>query len=238
MPRRRLRVAISRDNVKQDINFYLGGLLQIHMIVAGVAFALAIGALALSVRKISSTYPDEAETPASLERDGSDPNRDDVAMMRSFSAELPPPPVEDQVYPAGRFWLVAALVTLVAAGVGYCMWGMQGSWSLSGFYNDTMTESGKFVMSRIAVHVWMGVAILVLCLILAGVARWSQRALALSIFSLLIVLAIGAQVWIGVLLTFDSSDGPLFKFNPPSVEQPKEESGNAFESPPAKAAEG
>lgn len=224
---------------KKAIDFYLGGLLQIHMIVAGVAFALAIGAMALSVRKISSTYPDPGEVTEDrpLERDGIDPTRDDVAMMRSFSAEVPPPSVIERVYPAGRFWLVAALVTLATAGVGYCMWAMEGSWSLTAFYNDTMTESGKFVMSRMAVHVWIGIAILLLCLILAGVARWAtQRALALSIFAVLIVLAIAAQVWIGLLLTFDSAGDSLFRFSPPSAAQPHEDSGSNSQSPVAKVA--
>ncbi len=224
-------------NSKKAIDFYLGSLYQVHMIAAGMAFALAIGALALSFRKISSTYPDLGKVSAdmTLERDNDDPTRDDVAMLRSFSAQTPPPPVEERIYPAGRFWLVAALATLVTFGVGFWIWG-KGSWSLTAFYNDAMTDEGRFAISRIFAHVWMGIIILLLCLILAAVARWAtQRRIALSIMAVLIILAIGAQIWLGILLTFDTdhTEGSLLHFNKPAAEQTQEQSGRGNTDSPS-----
>ena len=181
---------------KKAIGYYMGGLTQIHMIVAGGAFALAIEALALSVRKISSTYPDTADVVAVRdESDHSGFSREEASLVRSLDTETPPLPIDEAVYPAGRFWLLSALALLATAAIGYWIWANdEGTWSPNAFWSDIMTEGGKFVTTRIAIHVWVGIGILVLSLILAMMARWaSQRSLGLAIFAILILLAIGRR---------------------------------------------
>jgi peptidoglycan/LPS O-acetylase OafA/YrhL len=60
------------------------------------------------------------------------------------------------------------------------------------------------------------VSLIVLPLILAALSRWAPRQrIVLGIFGLLLVLAISAQVLLGVLLQFDGATGPLYRFSPP-----------------------
>ena len=220
---------------KKAIRYYLGDIVQIHMIVAGCAFAVAIGALALSIRKITSSYPDTGE--GVVPREESDPSglsHDDAALVRSFDSEASPAPVDETVYPAGRFWLLSALIVLATAAGGFWMWAdNEGTWSPGAFWKDIMMEGNNLVMTRASVHVWVGIAILLLTLILACMARWAtQRALGLTIFAVLILLAMAAQIWLGVLLQFDNGDGSLFHFNRTSTKESRHQESRLDISPP------
>jgi hypothetical protein len=208
------------------------------MIVAGCAFAVAIGALALSIRKITSSYPDTGD--GVVPREESDPSglsHDDAALVRSFDSEAAPVPVDETVYPAGRFWLLSALIVLATAAGGFWMWAdNEKTWSPTAFWRDIMMDGNNLVMTRVSVHVWVGIAILLLTLILACMARWaSQRALGLTIFAVLILLAMAAQIWLGVLLQFDDRDGSLFHFNRTSAKESRHQESRLDISPPRDA---
>lgn len=59
--------------------------------------------------------------------------------------------------------------------------------------------------------------------------------LALSIMAVLIILAIEAQIWLGILLTFDTdhTEGSLLHFNKPAAEQTQEQSGRGNTDSPS-----
>jgi uncharacterized membrane protein len=198
--------------------YYIGEPEQIHMILAGVTFALAFAALGLSIRKITAEYPDDAHLPLISEAPSDDvtPSTPGPAYPNSPLPILAPSDAPETCIPAGCFWLVGALLALLTLAAGYWIWANgSSSWSPQAFWNELMVYRGKLIATRSAVHVWVGVTLLVLTLLLAALSRWApQQRTVLAIFASLLVLAIAAQVWLGVLLQFDGGDGPLYRFTP------------------------
>lgn len=204
--------------------YFTGEIVQLHMIGAGVMFAIAMAALGLSIRAITSEYPDAAHLPLLPENSSSDAPQS-MPLAQMLRAESPSPrfvartdAMDDLPVPAARFWLIAALCGLLTAAGGYWLWASMGSsWSPNKFLGVMSSKDGlKF--DRSAAHVWVGISLIALTLILAMLARWAPRQKTLlAIFAMLLVFAVAAQVWLGVLLTFDSGSPPasLFRFNPP-----------------------
>ena len=63
-------------------------------------------------------------------------------------------------------------------------------------------------------HLILGLAIVVLPLILALVTRWTPRnRIIVGALAILLGVAIAGQLWLGVLLMYDTPDGPLTHFN-------------------------
>jgi hypothetical protein len=63
-------------------------------------------------------------------------------------------------------------------------------------------------------HLGGGLAIVALSLVLALLSRVAGRSkLTLLIFAVLLLAVVAAQVWFGVLLTYDSMQGPVMGFN-------------------------
>jgi hypothetical protein len=63
-------------------------------------------------------------------------------------------------------------------------------------------------------HIGGGVSIVVLSLLMAFIARIAPRGkIVLLIFTLLLLGVVAAQVWFGVLLTYDTVNGPVTRFN-------------------------
>jgi uncharacterized membrane protein len=182
---------------------------QAHMILAGITVAIALAALALSVRNISAGAP--------------------VTQVDFIAAALGPPPTligpegedvqrnpflepEDVIVaqmPAARFWLLAALCALITFAAGV--------WLLaSGAETWVVKDLISFVRGtgRRMVHVIVGGSIFVLSLILAILARCAPRQKwLLVIFATLLVVAVGVQVWLGILLLYDTPQGVLTHFN-------------------------
>jgi hypothetical protein len=92
-----------------------------------------------------------------------------------------------------------------------------GAWVLaSGFGTWAVKELISAVREtpRRMVHVAAGGSIVVLLLILAALARWAPRQKwVLVFFALLLVIAVAVQVWMGILLLYDTPQGPLVHFN-------------------------
>ena len=58
--------------------------------------------------------------------------------------------------------------------------------------------------------------IVVLVLLLAALARWARRRrLLLATVGLLLLAALAAQLWLGVLLMYDTPSGRIDQFRPP-----------------------
>lgn len=196
------------------VKYYIGGDLQQHVIVAGFAFAFAMGALALSIRKVNASL---IVPPANVVAAPDTPRAaHDLSMARTFNPEaMIAPDAASAFVPSGRFWLLASLVILVAGALGY--WVITGSafftshgWET--FKSSLPSDDAAIKVTRHKAHLVLGIAFLALALTLAILAVAAPRNSALLMFfATLMILVIAAQVWIGVLLTFDR-EGPLTRF--------------------------
>jgi uncharacterized membrane protein len=210
---------------KPVVKYYIGGELQQHVLLSGFAFAAAFGALGLSIRRLTTAhaaYAEEAdELAARVAAVGSDrPRRvtDDISMIRSFNpaAEVE---VDDEPtrVPSARWWLLAALIAITTAVAGY--WTMSGQhfFSHAGWadFVECLAGDTKWAINRHKAHLILGSSLAIVGLIFAALALWApRRPLLLTFFAALLVLIVAAQVWIGVLMTFDAEmEGPLTHFN-------------------------
>ncbi|HET6248790.1 MAG TPA: DUF2231 domain-containing protein [Tepidisphaeraceae bacterium] len=224
---------IREAKYNRTVDYYIGGSLQQHMILAGFALAFAMAALGLSMRRLNAgeAIDDDliiegiaAGRPAAGGRTpvrgqvGGTPRRgtDDISVIRSFNPDASIGGEVAADVPAGRFWLLTALVVLVTLVAGY--WVIEGSnfldpTHLTTFKNNSIVAK-KWPFSRHQAHFYLGAAFFVLALI-CGLLAWiaPKRSLLLGFFGLLLVLVIAAQVWIGVLLTFDDSGHSLYHFS-------------------------
>jgi hypothetical protein len=74
-------------------------------------------------------------------------------------------------------------------------------------------------LTRRLAHVIGGTATVVLTIVLAGLARWArERRILLALCALLLVAVIGAQLWVGILLMYDTPAGPIHRFQQPESE--------------------
>jgi heme A synthase len=192
------------DKIKEEVSP-----LQIHTLLAGFLFALAAASLGLSYRSLAELRTAHAEEIDLADAQSSGgyqgiPEHDEriIDALRGDEAVVIHPPQT----PPARFWLLTVLVGIPTALSGLCV-AEALSW-------ERVVEEFNGA-PRDAAHIVLGGSIIVLALILAALTRWARRSgLLLSIFSLLLVVAVAGQIWMGVLLTFDSMHGPLTRFAP------------------------
>lgn len=186
---------------------------QTHAILAGVTVAVALAAMALSIRAISAgpgiTQVDQIAT--ALGGAEARTNEPDAA-----AASVPADLIRVRV-PASRFWLLAFLFALLTAGAGYWLMARgYETWDFKTLWEGVIStdqNSGRQVTRRVA-HGAAGAAIVVLPLLLAISSRLAPRArFVLLILGLLLIAAVAAQIWLGVLLLFDTNVGPVTRFN-------------------------
>ncbi len=87
---------------------------QGHMILAGIAAAFALGALGLAWRNSAGPRPLEVEEEVLATGAPAD-----VAMIRMFKPAAAVATVKEEIVPAARTWLAAALLALAASGMGW-----------------------------------------------------------------------------------------------------------------------
>jgi hypothetical protein len=105
------------------------------------------------------------------------------------------------------------LFAVVTAGFGWWVLlrseSVQNLWDFGGLWNQHIKIS-----DRRMVHVIAAGAIVFLPLILSLVARFSPRKRGLIFgLGLLLILAVALQVWLGILLMWDTPDGAVVRFN-------------------------
>jgi len=210
--------------VKHDVEYYVPPL-QLHVTLAGVAVALALAALGLSMRAIAVAegellggHEDEHHDHFGSERDmlyqppvPRGPAAMDVARSLNPDADVAVRPVR---LPVSRTWLLATLLALCTAIAG--VWTLVGT---EGLRHPDFGMITKMVKSspRLLLHSLSGTAIIVVPLLLALVTRVSRRPkVMLTLLGLVLVLAVSAQVWLGVLLMLDTERGSAYQFNPSS----------------------
>jgi len=207
-----------------------------HILMAGLAMSVSLGALGASLRVLSVQHvvirEEQAdEELAALTKDPQTtfqtpppaPRRvtDDMSMARTLNADAAIPPAR---VPGGLFWILASLLFLTALGLG--VW-YQISLRSTQFDLSHPTASTIFAeMSRVAnltgskisdnrigVHIVLGVLLVIFPLFLAVLVRFMSRArIVVASLCLLMFLLIAAEIWIGVLLSVRGAEGPIYKF--------------------------
>jgi len=215
--------AIEQTDVKKRIAYYAPPL-QVHVILAGAAVSLALAALGVSLRAGArgdqpSDYSVEVAPVQSHIASALNPS---FARARdpndTYDRDIdPPPPIEvpRRARPAGaRFWLIACLLAVIAAGTGF--------WTLAHFSDvwnpkdlwEQVADRDTAGGARRLAHAITGVGIIVLLLLLSVIARVTAgRRFVVLLFTMLLIVAVAAQVWFGSLLMFDTPAGPLGSFN-------------------------
>jgi uncharacterized membrane protein len=195
---------------------------QLHLIMAGIVFALAAGALAMSIRRSvtdfhpwipSARFQEERRAPVGSLSDPEASLRP-VSLLSALNdtsnVKVPPP----SVY-AARFWLLAAVMAIltILGGLyigGFLIWpGGLDVPALKTAIVDINTHSQR----RMGAHIVFGSSILALTVILAILARWGPRArFMLGVCAMVLIAVMAAQVWMGILLLYDGDTGPLSRF--------------------------
>jgi len=185
--------------------------LELHVALAGMTVAIAIGALGLTIRRLEPpevvTEPGETMVPG--EQTPEEPHgRSEVTVPVPPSMPYAPRPVF-----AARIWLAAAVVGLGAA--------IAGLWSaINVFSADTLKQNVTMVRQpghiRLLLHLIFGVTVVVLTLALAALARFSRRRRKVTAaFLVLSVLVIALQFWLGLAMLYDGRTGPVLGFKSP-----------------------
>jgi heme A synthase len=172
---------------------------QFHAIMAGVAVAIALGSVGVACRRITGEVVEMPEDSA-----------------ESLLKSLEPQPEPVHLRP-GKAWLVAMLFFILTALGGWYVLGSSADsfkpkelWDMVA---DRTLNSGSPINRRL-LHVIVATLTILLPLLLAAVGRWApKQKIALIVLTTLLVLAIAAQVWLGVLLLFDTPVGPVVRFN-------------------------
>jgi uncharacterized membrane protein len=209
-------------DAKAGIEYYLPPL-QVHVIVAGFAVALSMVGLGLAMRAATQPAPpvggDDIAAALGKSADDDDDDDDEAFLTTEQRLALRSAAQRGSLPPA-RFWMLAFLLTLVTALVGYWVlardssnWKPQDLWQLINF-RDAAAEQNPFGLTRRLAHVLGGGSIAVLTLVLAMLGRWAPRArVFLALFAVLLLAVIAAQVWLGVLMLYDTPSGPIQRFN-------------------------
>lgn len=186
--------------------------LQLHVTLAGFAAAISLAALGMSMRVLTTADqwrdPEVASARNLLDMEAGPRGGDDVDFGRTPDADSGGVPMG---IPAGRFWLLAAGGTLLTSLAG--VWFLSGLDEVGGFKPAEIWNAiaGK---PRRLFHVITGGALLVLPLLLALAARFARRSKALLwIIGTVLLIALGVQVWLGILLLFDTPSGDIYRFN-------------------------
>jgi hypothetical protein len=190
--------------------------IQVHLLMVGATLGFAIAAIGLSIRRWSQPYgplPASRIPPPPTVRPGQPVSHEPEIPGQPIApapAVLAPPTVLLPIFPA-RFWLAALIFAALTAVGG--LW-MTGDWKLEALLDPLRSGSIDWKHDRLFWHVIFGVSIAVCTLILAIATRVSRRAKFITIlFVLLLLLAVAGQLWIGILMLYDSPQGPVTCFS-------------------------
>lgn len=174
--------------------------LEMHLFFAGCAIALVAAAIALSARLSNVAWENrfaEEKAVASGYR---------PAGKMGQESNLLSIPI---IYP-GAFWIVSVLLLLVTAAIGLWVFGVRS-------VNDLLTLLRSKQVNdewRPVLHLYAGASLIFLAMVLGLVMKiWPRRRLIMGMLCTLILIAVVAQSWIGILMLFDGNTGPVLRFN-------------------------
>jgi len=210
--------ATGAEKFSRRLEYYVDTM-QVHVIAAGMLGALAAAGIGFSMQRSLQLQEQErtrkprAESPPrdGLPRDG--PSGPQVNESKGMSVTASSAPV--------RFWAVALLVGLTTAGVGWYIFGHdlgEPLWHVRAIFRDQIWQpfqTDKAQNARLLTHLILGTGILLLSLAFIPIAHWMAKSRFLVAFlGLVLLLAIAAQISVGMLMLYDGDSGPLFHFTP------------------------
>jgi len=179
--------------------------MQMHVVLAGLVFAVAAGAMGLSMRRSGEGAalppPRTGEVPDGPRPLSSVFSLGELAAIRAAASP-----------PSGRFWLFAALLALLTIAGGFYVGGFVEWPRIIDWHRvlHALQDLRVGEKRRMGLHIVLGSGILILSLILAICARCRPKGrFLLGFFSLLLALAMAAQLWMGTLLLCDNDRGPV-----------------------------
>ncbi len=213
--------AEEQTDIKRDVARALPPL-QVHVILAGFAVSAALASLGLSLRAANTARAASRVEPADelgdlaaaygarpvRPRVGPEPGAFEEVGAGSARVEV----IDRSRLPSARFWLLTSLLALVTVGFGWWVLvrseSVQNMWDFAGLWNHHIKVSDR----RMA-HVITAGAIVLLPVILSLVARFSPRKRGIIFgLGLLLIAAVALQIWLGILLMWDTPDGGLGGF--------------------------
>ena len=210
-------------------------LAELHVIAAGCVVAAAMASIGLSCRKITSTFR--------LVEEDIEPTAIEMPLWNNPAAKsprIPPTPLSilrtfnpglqlavEPFTPAARFWLLATVLAVGTAAGGLLMLINDSDAAATAHrkhqsvalvvWNQIKPEKGQAI-NRLLGHLVAGSLLIATPAVLGLLARFSPRnRLLLGLFTLILLAAVATQIWLGVLLLLDTSDGPVDRFNPPAA---------------------
>ena len=183
--------------------------LQLHLLLAGLTAAVSWAAFGLTFRKW-------AISPSKADLDPEIREREERLMIMGpvpAAGGIPGSAKRDElvvpkVYPA-RFWVLAMALALLTAAAG--AWYTEGADFAAMRNARNMLVHGASSAERAAMtpgqkqllyHILLGVAVVFLPLLLAALTRFTRSRVIAALFGLVLVAAIGLQVWMGILLLY------------------------------------
>jgi uncharacterized membrane protein len=208
---------VKAENLQDKIEYFAPDG-EVHLLMAGIVFALAAGALGLSIRRAltTETVVVQRVPPTYISAEaGREGTVKPISLLQALNDPGDEIPVT-RTTPAARFWMLMALVAIGAifTGLWFGDYMMPWPWIINREHiQRAIRHIPDAKLAREGLHIVFGASILVLALILALLTRFAPRSrIILGVFSLLLVLVMAAQVWLGVLLLFDGGRGPLARF--------------------------
>ncbi|MGA2231258.1 MAG: hypothetical protein ABSH22_10200 [Tepidisphaeraceae bacterium] len=189
-----------KDRAELELEYYVDTM-QTHLIAAGIFFALLAAALGFSLQKSKQLHQ-----PRPRAREEDQPYDEATAI---------------QVAPAALFWSVAVLAGLGTLAVGWYVFAHDLEtplWNVRAAFQSAIWapyRKDPANGARTLVHLLLGGGIIALGALLIPAARWrAKNPMLIGVVGLIIMAAIAAQIWIGVLMMYDMDSGPLTRFNP------------------------
>lgn len=181
--------------------------IELHLTLAGFALAAVLGSIGLSYRTAAVALESNM-----LSQRPVDPNDPVDPLVRSLNPDALLRDIPHTI-PAARFWLLAALLLACTALAGAWYLAIESeTWDVKSLWLNLSEDSEHL---RRLVHVIGGLSLVVLALVMSGIARWApHRRGWLSVVVALLVLVLTVQIYLGLLMLFDSPMGPIAGINP------------------------
>lgn len=174
--------------------------LELHLLLAGCAFALIAAAIGLSVRLSNVAWENrfaEEKAVAAGYRPAGKMGQDSNLLAIAV------------IYP-GVFWCFAILCAAGAALLGFWMIDVS---SLGDLISEIKEHQGKDEW-RPVLHIYYGISLISLAVLTGIVMRiWPRRRLLMGILCTLLVIAMVGQAWTGTIMLFDGDEGPVMRYN-------------------------
>lgn len=190
----------------------MGDAEQPHVVMAGFMMAIACVALGWSIRAIAQdddpTITEQTQTANRIAAAFASESGDLRSLLESESivSTHHTPPVR-----AAWIWMLAFALGLITAAGGLWIIALYEGWQPEALWKAI--NEGDVRWTRRLVHLIGGSVIIVCTLMLAILARFGRKnRLGLVLFAPPLVLAMALEVWVGILLLLDSSEGPITGF--------------------------